>query len=111
MCNTIIPKEVQYDAKNNPTGIRCDLYDHLVNVFGRDPTTGFARRPIDNNGVQYGLEALNLGAITKQQFLDLNRNIGGYDNDGNYVPRVLWAMSPPSRPRTLADASPTADWA
>jgi hypothetical protein len=85
-CNAIIPKSVQYDAKTNPTGIRCDLYDHLVNVFGRDPTTGFARRPIDNIGVQYGLEALNLGAITKQQFLDLNRNIGGYDNDGNYVP-------------------------
>jgi hypothetical protein len=85
-CNAIIPKSVQYDAKTNPTGIRCDLYDHLVNVFGRDPATGFARRPIDNIGVQYGLEALNLGAITKQQFLDLNRNIGGYDNDGNYVP-------------------------
>ena len=84
-CNAIIPKDVQYDAKTNPTGIRCDLYDHLVNVFGRDPTTGFARRPIDSIGVQYGLEALNLGAITKQQFLDLNRNIGGYDNDGNYV--------------------------
>ena len=84
-CNAIIPKSVQYDAKTNPTGIRCDLYDHLVNVFGRDPSTGFARRPIDNIGVQYGLEALNLGAITKQQFLDLNRNIGGYDNDGNYV--------------------------
>ena len=84
-CNAISPTDVQYDAKTNPTGIRCDLYDHLVNVFGRDPTTGFARRPIDNIGVQYGLEALNLGAITKQQFLDLNRNIGGYDNDGNYV--------------------------
>jgi hypothetical protein len=84
-CNAIIPKSVQYDASTNPTGIRCDLYDHLVNVFGRDPTTGFARRPIDNIGVQYGLEALNLGAITKQQFLDLNQNIGGYDNDGNYV--------------------------
>ena len=41
--------------------------------------------PIDNIGVQYGLEALNAGAITKQQFLDLNQNIGGYDNDGNYV--------------------------
>src|SRR5215472_5979627 len=64
-CNAIIPKSVQYDAETNPTGIRCDLYDHLVNVFGRDPTTGFARRPIDNIGVQYGLEALNLGAITK----------------------------------------------
>ena len=85
-CNAmVIPKTVQYDAKTNPTGIRCDLYDHLVNVFGRDPATGFARRPIDNVGVQYGLEALNMGAISKQQFLDLNQNIGGYDNDGNYV--------------------------
>lgn len=84
-CNSIIPKNVQYDATTNPTGIRCDLYDHLVNVFGRDPETGFARRPLDNVGVQYGLEALNSGAIGKQQFLDLNQNIGGYDNDGNYV--------------------------
>jgi Tannase-like family of unknown function (DUF6351) len=84
-CNSIIPTSVQYDAKTNPTGIRCDIYDHTVNVFGRDPVTGFARRPIDNVGVQYGLEALNMGAISKQQFLDLNQNIGGYDNDGNYV--------------------------
>jgi hypothetical protein len=84
-CNSIIPKSVQYDATTNPTGIRCDLYDHLVNVFGRDPKTGFARRTIDNVGVQYGLEALNAGAISKEQFLDLNKNIGGYDNDGNYV--------------------------
>jgi len=84
-CNSIIPKSIQYDATTNPTGIRCDLYDHLVNVFGRDPATGFARRTIDNVGVQYGLEALDAGAITKQQFLDLNQNIGGYDNDGNYV--------------------------
>ena len=84
-CNAIIPKSVQYDATTNPKGIRCDLYDHLVNVFGRDPKTGFARRTIDNVGVQYGLEALNAGAISKQQFLDLNQNIGGYDNDGNYV--------------------------
>jgi Tannase-like family of unknown function (DUF6351) len=84
-CNSIIPQSVQYDATTNPTGIRCDIYDHTVNVFGRDPVTGFARRPIDNVGVQYGLEALNAGAISKQQFLDVNQNIGGYDNDGNYV--------------------------
>jgi hypothetical protein len=84
-CNSIIPASVQYNATTNPTGIRCDIYDHTVNVFGRDPVTGFARRPIDNVGVQYGLEALNMGAITKQQFLDVNKNIGGYDNDGNYV--------------------------
>src|SRR5215471_6356932 len=42
-CNaTVIPKSVQYDATTNPTGIRCDLYDHLVNVFGRDPKTALA---------------------------------------------------------------------
>jgi Tannase-like family of unknown function (DUF6351) len=84
-CNSIIPQSVQYDATTNPTGIRCDIYDHTVNVFGRDPVTGFARRPIDNVGVQYGLEALNAGSISKQQFLDVNQNVGGYDNDGNYV--------------------------
>src|SRR5207245_8066403 len=42
-------------------------------------------RPFDNVGVQYGLAALNSGAITRQQFLDLNERIGGYDQDANYV--------------------------
>jgi hypothetical protein len=68
-CNSIIPTSVQYDAKTNPTGIRCDIYDHMVNVLGRDPVTGFARRPLDNVGVQYGLEALNTGAITPSNSL------------------------------------------
>ena len=52
---------------------------------GRDRKTGFARRPIDNVGVQYGLAALNAGAISVDMFLDLNQRIGGYDVDGNYV--------------------------
>lgn len=84
-CNAVIPANMIYDRTTNPKGIRCDLYDHMVNVFGRDPVTGFARRPLDNVGVQYGLQALNAGAIDTQHFLDLNQNIGGYDNDGNYV--------------------------
>jgi len=84
-CNAAIPVGMRYDATTNPHGVRCDIYDHMVNIFGRDPATGFARRPIDNVGVQYGLAALNAGAISKQQFLDVNQNIGGYDNDGNYV--------------------------
>src|SRR3989442_15822162 len=75
---------MRYD-RATPTGVRCALYDHMVNTLGRDPVTGFARRPIDNVGVQYGLGALSSGAITKQQFLDLNQNIGGYDNHGNPV--------------------------
>ena len=54
-------------------------------MYGRDPQTGFARRPLDNVGVQYGLKAFNAGAITADQFLDLNQRIGGYDRDGNIV--------------------------
>jgi hypothetical protein len=77
-----LPEALRYDAVKNPTGARCDIYDHAVNVWGRDPKTGFARRPLDNVGIQYGLGALNAGVISKEQFLDLNAKIGGYDSDG-----------------------------
>jgi hypothetical protein len=80
-----VPEALRYDAVKNPTGARCDVYDHAVNVWGKDPKTGFARRPLDNVGIQYGLRALNAGVITKEQFLDLNAKIGGYDNDGRVV--------------------------
>ena len=36
-------------------------------------------------GVQYGFQALNSGAITKAEFLDLNEKIGGRDVDGNLI--------------------------
>lgn len=84
-CNAIIPVSMQFDQVTNPHGVRCDIYDHMVNMFGRDPATGYARRAMDNVGVQYGLGALNIGAITVDQFLDLNDKIGGYDNNGNFV--------------------------
>jgi len=85
VCPEQIPVSTRFDRATNPSGVRCDIYDHYVNVLGRDPGTGAARRPFDNVGVQYGLTALNDGAITTQQFLDLNRAIGGYDQDGNYA--------------------------
>jgi len=84
-CPPDLAKAVRYDATANRSGARCDIYDHNINMYGRDPETGFARRPIDNGGVQYGLAALNDGYITATQFLDLNEKIGGYDNDGNIV--------------------------
>jgi hypothetical protein len=56
-----------------------------VNQVGRDPETGFARRPWDNVGVQYGLAALNEGAIDVEQFLDLNEGIGSFDIDGQWT--------------------------
>lgn len=84
-CNSVIPHALVYDPVSNPTGARCDVYDNEVNIFGHDPKTGFARRPLDNVGVQYGLAAFNAGKITAEQFLELNAKIGGYDNDGKVV--------------------------
>lgn len=84
-CPKELPVELRYHPVNHPTGARCDIFDHTVNVYGRDPETGFARRTVDNQGVQYGLVALQQKAITVDQFLDLNEFIGGHDNDGNLV--------------------------
>ena len=87
-----IPEAMVYHPLTNPKGARCTMWDTNIATYGRDPLTGFARRSLDNVGVQYGLAALNSGAITTKEFLDLNEQIGGYDNDG--VPR---------RERTAAD--------
>jgi hypothetical protein len=84
-CPPGLTKEQRYDPAGNRSGARCDVFDHTVNVLGRDSATGFARRPLDNTGVQYGLGALNAGVISPAQFLDLNEKIGGYDNDGKVV--------------------------
>jgi len=82
----VVPSSVRYDPASNRNGARATVYDVGRNAFGIASSTGFALRPFDNVGVQYGLAALNSGAITKAQFLDLNQRIGGYDQDANYVP-------------------------
>jgi hypothetical protein len=53
-------------------------WEDAVNVYGRDPLTGFARSTWDNVGVQYGLQALLDQHITPTDFLDLNAQIGGW---------------------------------
>ena len=92
-----IPADLVYDPVKNPTGARCTMWDTNVATFGRDPSTGFARRSLDNVGVQYGLEALNKGAISTHDFLDLNEKIGGYDNNG--VPRAERTVADPEAVR------------
>ncbi len=72
-----------FNRTTNPNGVRCDLFQTNVNLLGKRPGTQEARRPLDNIGVQYGLAALNQGAITVKEFLDLNEKVGGYDGDGN----------------------------
>lgn len=65
--------------------MRCTIHDNTVNAFGTDPETGFARRPVDNVGVQYGLKAFSDGVIDFDQFAELNELAGGYDVDGSLV--------------------------
>ena len=87
-----------YDARTNPGGVRCGIPDYLVNILGRRPPSvwaspekaighGFGNRPLDRVGVQYGLRALESGAITPAQFVDLNEKVGGIDIDGNWQPQ------------------------
>jgi hypothetical protein len=80
-----VPAALRYHPDSNPAGARPTVFDVARNIYGVDPATGFARRPFDNVGVQYGLAALNASAITTTDFLDLNERIGGYDRDANYV--------------------------
>jgi hypothetical protein len=84
-CDPALADQV-YEPLTRPDGVRCTHADSNVNVYGRDPATGFARRPLDNTGVAYGLAALRTGTIEVDQFLDLNERIGGYDIDGQIVP-------------------------
>jgi hypothetical protein len=83
--NAAVPESARYHPVTNRRGARPTIFDVARNVYGIDPATGFARRPFDNVGVQYGLNALNAGAITLAQFLDLNERIGGIDHDANYI--------------------------
>ena len=87
-----VPAEDNYNAQTNPGGVRCALADYMINVMGPRPSNvwipaeqqvghGFAGLPLDNVGVQYGLEALKKGQITTEQFVDLNSKIGGGNID------------------------------
>jgi hypothetical protein len=100
-----VPTEDNYNAESNPGGVRCVLADYMINVFGLRPPNvwipaerqvghGFAGLPLDNVGVQYGLEALKNGSITTEQFVDLNEKIGGGNIDSVWTPARFKADQP-----------------
>jgi hypothetical protein len=80
------PQPWMYHPMSNPTGARCTLHDYQVAMFGKRQD-GFANRPYDNVGIQYGLRALEAGKITPEQFVHLNEHVGGRDIDWNWTPR------------------------
>ncbi len=85
-CDPAVKDAVTFGDIKQP---RCTYQDNLVNIFGTDPKTGFARNPWDNIGVQYGLSALNEGSISFEQFIDINAKIGGHDVNGRPVPQRI----------------------
>lgn len=100
-----VSDQERYDADSNPGGVRCSIIDGAINVFGPRPESvwtpqekqigrGFAGSPLDNTGVQYGLEALRSGAITPEQFVDVNEKIGGLDID--VQPRAQRSVADPA---------------
>jgi hypothetical protein len=105
--------DVQYDPDTNPDGVRCTLSDINVNILGVDPDTGFARRPLSNEGIQYGLQALEEGTISVDEFLDLNEHVGGWDIDGNIIDErtetVEESIAVAYRTGRLAQAGPLLD--
>lgn len=92
-CNAVVPRALTYDPVSNPRGARCDVFSAARNSVGFDPKTGATYRTYDNVGLQYGLKAYRDGAISAEQFVELNENIGGIDNDGNF--RAARAVASP----------------
>ncbi len=89
-----VPADEVYDENTNPHGVRCSFQDYMVNVFGRRPQDGFAGRPADNVGIEYGRKALAAGKITPAQFADLNSKIGSFDIDYHPIKQRAAADQP-----------------
>jgi hypothetical protein len=77
--------ETNFHEVTNPTGTRCTLQDYQVAIFGTRPD-GYAKRALDNVGVQYGLVALRSGVITPSMFVDVNANAGCWNINGDWQP-------------------------
>jgi hypothetical protein len=79
----LLPADALYDPVTNPQGVRCSLNAYHLNELGARPD-GFTLQVFDSVGVQYGLNALQAGKISPEQFVDLNEKIGGLGIAGNY---------------------------
>jgi len=90
-CPTAVPASALYHPVTNPGGIKCTSFEQIATQLGRNPANGFAWRPLDNVGLQYGLTALQSGTITPEQFVSLNENAGGFDFIGQVVPQRVAA--------------------
>ncbi|QHS09531.1 DUF6351 family protein [Sinimarinibacterium sp. NLF-5-8] len=110
-----VSDEQRYHPETNPSGTRCTIHDAAINVFAPRPPElwqgaatsvpseaiaagvnghGFAGFPVDNVGVQYGLDSLKRGIITPAMFVDLNEKIGGLNVDTEWMAERTPAVEP-----------------
>ena len=107
-----LPDEQIHDRDTNPQGTRCSIQDYQAAIWGKQGPDNVSPLPIDNEGVQYGLKALQAGIVTPEEFVDLNASIGGLSNDWTFVPErmsidvqtatTIYRASRHSDPRQLA---------
>lgn len=105
------PSGNEWRWPNDPNGARCTIQDYVKYLWGAGPDNR-APRPIDNVGVQYALQSLLNGTLTKERFVDLNWRIGGMDLDGVWTPQRteadLFALTTLYRTGRISDGSGSA---
>ncbi len=103
-CGPGFPQALVYDPVLRPNGVRCTLLDHEATRLGTFTDTDGARKAnkvFDNVGVQYGLKALQSGAISAEEFVQLNEGIGSYSPD------LVWSGSTGGAPAARVAALPS----
>jgi len=78
--NCGLPSIMVYDP-GHPDRARCTPQDHAASIWGKVEGTSRAPSTRDNVGIVYGFKALLAKAITAEEFVSLNENIGGADFD------------------------------
>jgi len=66
------------------SAVKWTHFNDLENVYGTD-ARGFAPSTFDNEGVQYGLGALQRGQLTVPEFLEINSCVGTWTEQEDYV--------------------------
>ena len=101
---------IAYDPVTRPYGVRCSYFDALAPNLGTvvDQDRNIKPKlPYDTVGVQYGLQALTSGAISPEQFVQLNEGIGSFDLDYNWSgAAALTPGAPAPRSRAVLDVLP-----
>jgi hypothetical protein len=77
------------------SGVEWTHFGDLVNIYGKD-ANGYANRPWDNVGVQYGLKALVDHVITPDEFLRLNAEVGGWKDSKDMPTEGFPFVGPPT---------------